>query len=138
LGCLLWQFQVQRQPELYVLGIGDKPKGDSMNLETKEAMLDYICNPKEARRMDGMKYIIYTIEETIGCVFEDGSDTRETTVKHETYKFSEPWELEEIREGVEVGYYENQDYSYRAKLSHKIISDAELRSVLNEWTYWSA
>ena len=119
-----------------------------MNLETKEAMLDYICNPKpdevyvnpksEYYTQPGFKYIIYTIEETIGCVFEDGSDTRKTTVKHETYKFNTPWELEEIREGVEVGYYENQDYSYRAKLSHKIITNEELLSLLNEWTYWSA
>ena len=112
--------------EAYTAGIKE------VSQTTKEEMLDYICNPKE------MKCIVYTIEQTIGCVFEDGSDTRKTTTTHETYQFSTPWELEEIRENVEVGYYENQDYSNQVHLSHKIISAAELRSILNETQYWSS
>jgi hypothetical protein len=85
----------------------------------------------------GMKTIVFSIEETIGCVFEDGSDTRKTTTRYESYRFSENWEVGEIREAVEVELYSNQDYSNQVRISHIVIDDAGLNSAINA-DNWSA
>ena len=85
----------------------------------------------------GMKTIVFKIRETIGCVFEDGSDTRKTTTRYESYRFSEDWELDSIREAVEVALYESQDYSNQVSITHIVLDEAGLNSAINAEN-WSA